>query len=164
MDTNEEIICFICLDKTVAFNTKFIKEFLNIPCNCGWSSHLECYEEWAKTTDMICPYCRLRDDSDYDDSDDEEWDMRLQQRHLAQQQPQPQQQQQFHQLNPVNPAIIEIVNRNRLQMIFMIRCVDVVGGLIGVLILYTIFCVMFFALKKSFFVKNYNPLHPIEFY
>lgn len=139
-------ICFICLDKTSDIDTKFIRDFMSIPCNCGWSSHIKCYEEWTKTTDMICPYCRLKYNYNYDEYN-------IQQPRI-----------QIDERIPQNVAIVEIVNRNRLHGIFIIRCVNMFGTIFLILFIYCLIFSFMFSVSKIWYIKNYSPLQPIEFY
>ena len=38
---------------------KFLKSYLQIPCKCNFSVHIDCYFEWVAKTDMRCPFCRI---------------------------------------------------------------------------------------------------------
>lgn len=137
-DSIDESICFICLDRTSTIETAFIRDFLTIPCKCAWASHVFCYEEWAKTTDMICPYCRLKDDYNYFDNDE---DVGQEQEQL----PPPPNNQEIE-----NIGLVEVMNRNRLNLILMIRCVDISGFIFIIMILYILLTFMNLTIKNNF--------------
>jgi hypothetical protein len=167
-----ESICFICLDNTSDDNTTYIKKFMSIPCSCRWASHVNCYEEWIKTTDMICPYCRLYDDYTFEnnDADDDNnvimepprlrrqqllHEIQIQGQHQHQPQHQPQHQHMF-----INQA----GNGNRYQIFFILRCIDVVGNGIIIFMVYFILIYYFTTLSKKILIDYYSPLEPMVFH
>jgi len=153
---NKELTCFICLDNVHSVDTNFIKAFMGLPCKCGWNSHIKCYEEWAKTTETICPYCLLRDDYKYDDFEDDDEDNEnnnIQVNNQLQ-----------HQLQPNNIAFLEIVNRNRLNMVFLIHTIDIGGFCALIIFIYCVIVYLHFLLIKKKVIIDYNDLYPMNFY
>lgn len=166
-----ESMCFICLENTPDSDTLYIKKFMGIPCSCGWASHIKCYEEWIQITDMICPYCRLYDDYTFDDEDNDigngvgNNEQRL--RPLpAQEPPQVQHQAQFQLQPQQRPHILmnQDVHRNEYQVFFILRCIDFVGNGILIVLIYFILMYYFMSISKNFYIKEYNPLQPMNFY
>lgn len=55
--------CFICMERCSFLETRFIKEYVEVPCACTFFVHIKCYNDWRLTTTMLCPICRIHEKS-----------------------------------------------------------------------------------------------------